>query len=125
MALDVRTKSPAPYQTLVLPQDTQEEEVVSLASGFDNEVDPFAIEQPVAPVELDFSLYGGQARPFVDTVAMNERLAAEDPAAIMARINASLGYDLGSTDTTIANLDPAKHNCLRNGRTTPTTFTGY
>lgn len=107
MALDVRTKSPAPYQTLVLPQDTQEEEVVSLASGFDNEVDPFAIEQPVAPVELDFSLYGGQARPFVDTVAMNERLAAEDPAAIMARINASLGYDLGSTDTTIANLDPA------------------
>ena len=38
---------------------------------------------------------------------MNERLAAEDPAAIMARINASLGYDLGSTDTTIANLDPA------------------
>ena len=107
MALDVRTKSPAPYQTLVLPQDTQEEEVVSLASGFDNEVDPFAIEQPVAPVELDFPLYGGQARPFVDTVAMNERLAAEDPAAIMARINASLGYDLGSTDTTIANLDPA------------------
>ena len=30
-------------------QDTQEEEVVSLASGFDNEVDPFSIEQPVAP----------------------------------------------------------------------------
>jgi len=118
MALDDITKSPAPYQTLVLPQDTQEEEeVVSLASGFDNEVDPFAIEQPVAPVapvapvepvELDSSLYGEQARPFVDTVAMNERLAAEDPAAIMARINASLGYDLGSTDTIVPNLDPAK-----------------
>ena len=52
MALDVTTKSPAPYQTLVLPQDTQEEEeVVSLASGFDNEVDPFAIEQPVVQPE--------------------------------------------------------------------------
>ena len=29
MALDVRTKSPAPYQTLVLPQDTQEEKKLS------------------------------------------------------------------------------------------------
>jgi len=108
MALNVRTKSPAPYQTLMLPQDTQEEEeVVSLASGFDNEVDPFSIEQPVAPVELDSSLYGGQARPFVDTVAMNERLAAEDPAAVRARINASLGYDLYDIDAN-ATVDPAK-----------------
>ena len=96
-------KKNAPFQPLTPIQD--EEEIVSLASSFDNEVDPFAIEQPVAPVVIDSSLYGKQAPLWVDTVAMNERIAAEDPAALQARIN-SLGYDLGSLDIN-ANLDPA------------------
>ena len=47
-------------------QDTQEEEVVSLASSFDNEVDPFAIEQE--PVETDFSSYGTEKRPYIAPV---------------------------------------------------------
>lgn len=52
MALDVRTKSPAPYQTLVLPQDTQEEEFATLASPFDAPVQTLQTMVPeAAPVE--------------------------------------------------------------------------
>ena len=42
-------KKNAPYQPLTPVQDEEEEEIVSLASSFDNEVDPFEVEQEPTP----------------------------------------------------------------------------
>ena len=102
MALDVTTKSPAPYQTSVLPQDTQEEEVVSLASGFDNEVDPFAVEQP------------SEFRPFSEVI--DEAQAAYD-SSYLEQQQASLDSTYASlSDRDKQNLEAYESKMNRSGR---------
>ena len=102
MALDVRTKSPAPYQTLVLPQDTQEEEVVSLASSFDNEVDPFAVEQP------------SEFRPFSEV--LDEAQAAYE-SSYLEQQQASLDSTYASlSDRDKQNLEAYESKMNRSGR---------
>jgi len=63
-------KKSAPYETLTPVQDG-EEEFVSLASGFDNEVDPFAIEQ--APVTA--FVIGGPVNLNADGIDLNAKIA--------------------------------------------------
>ena len=100
-------KKSAPYQTLTPVQDG-EEEVVSLASGFDNEVDPFAIEQ--APVTAFVS--GGPVNLNADGIDLNAKVAtnkyggalkysqlsAEDQAVVDARRATGQGASIKAYD---------------------------
>ena len=65
-------KKPAPFQPLTPIQD-EEEEIVSLASSFDNEVDPFEVEQEPTPAPA--FVIGGPVNLNADGIDLNARVA--------------------------------------------------
>ena len=66
-------KKPAPFQPLTPIQDEEEEEIVSLASSFDNEVDPFEVEQEPTPAPA--FVIGGPVNLNADGIDLNARVA--------------------------------------------------
>ena len=66
-------KKKAPYQPLTPVQDEEEEEIVSLASSFDNEVDPFEVEQ--APTPAPAFVIGGPVNLNADGIDLNAQVA--------------------------------------------------
>lgn len=64
-------KKNAPFQPLTPIQDEEEEEIVSLASSFENEVDPFEVEQEPAPAFVS----GGPINLNAEGIDLNAKIA--------------------------------------------------